>query len=59
MIHPNVLTAAGIDANLYQGFAWGCGVDRLVMWKHDVEDVRNFESAKLSFLRQFSPENYK
>lgn len=54
MIHPNVLNEAGIDPNIYTGFAWGCGIERLVMMKHDIEDVRHFESAKLDFLRQFS-----
>lgn len=53
MIHPNVLRAAGIDPNVYTGFAWGGGVDRLVMMKYGIEDVRHFESAKLDFLRQF------
>ena len=53
MIHPNVLKAAEIDPNEYTGFAFGCGVDRLVMMKHNIEDVRHFESAKLDFLRQF------
>jgi phenylalanyl-tRNA synthetase alpha chain len=54
MIHPNVLTEAGIDANEYTGFAWGCGLERLVMMKYGIEDIRHFESAKLDFLRQFS-----
>lgn len=53
MIHPNVLRAADIDPNEYTGFAFGCGIDRLVMMKYGVEDVRHFESAKLDFLRQF------
>lgn len=53
MIHPNVLKAAGIDPAEYTGFAWGCGVDRLVMMKYAIEDVRHFHSAKLDFLRQF------
>ena len=53
MIHPNVLKSAGIDPNVYTGFAFGCGIDRLVMMKYDIEDVRHFESAKLDFLRQF------
>lgn len=53
MIHPNVLKAAGIDPEVYTGFAWGGGVDRLVMMKSGIEDVRHFESAKLDFLRQF------
>lgn len=54
MIHPNVLTAAGIDAAVYSGFAWGCGIDRLVMMKYNIEDIRHFGSAKLEFLRQFA-----
>lgn len=53
MIHPNVLRAADIDPNEYTGFAFGCGIDRLVMMKYAIEDVRHFESAKLDFLRQF------
>lgn len=53
MIHPNVLKMAGIDPKVYTGFAWGGGVDRLVMMKHSIEDVRHFQSAKLDFLRQF------
>jgi len=54
MIHPNVLHEAGIDTNVYTGFAWGGGIERLVMMKHGIEDIRYFESAKLDFLRQFS-----
>lgn len=53
MIHPNVLKAADIDPNEYTGFAFGCGIDRLVMMKYGIEDVRHFESAKLEFVRQF------
>lgn len=54
MIHPNVLHAAGIDTNVYTGFAWGGGIERLVMMKYGIEDIRHFESARLEFLRQFS-----
>jgi phenylalanyl-tRNA synthetase alpha chain len=53
MIHPNVLKMAGIDPNKYTGFAWGMGIDRMVMMKQNIEDVRHFESGKLEFLRQF------
>jgi len=53
MIHPNVLKEAGVDPNEYTGFAWGCGLERLVMMKYDIEDIRHFESANLKFLRQF------
>jgi phenylalanyl-tRNA synthetase alpha chain len=53
MIHPNVLTMAGIDSDEYTGFAFGCGIDRLLMMKHQIEDIRHLESGKLDFLRQF------
>jgi phenylalanyl-tRNA synthetase alpha chain len=53
MIHPNVLLEGGIDPKEYSGFAWGMGLDRLVMMKHDIEDIRNFQAGKLEFLRQF------
>lgn len=53
MIHPNVLSEAGIDPIKYRGFAWGGGLERLVMLKYDIEDLRYFESGKLQFLRKF------
>ncbi len=53
MIHPNVLKMADIDPNIYTGFAWGVGIDRLVLMKYGIEDIRHFESGKLDFLRQF------
>lgn len=54
MIHPNVLRAADIDPEVYSGFAWGGGVERLVMLKYGIEDLRHFESGKLAFLRKFA-----
>ena len=54
MIHPNVLREADVDPEVYTGFAWGCGLDRLVLMKYGVEDIRHFESGKLDFLRQFA-----
>ena len=53
MIHPNVLKMAGIDPTKYHGFAWGGGIDRLVMLRYGLNDVRNFESGNLNFLREF------
>ena len=53
MIHPNVLKMAGINPEKYKGFAWGGGIDRLVMLKYGLTDVRNFESGKLEFLKEF------
>lgn len=54
MIHPNVLKMAGIDPEVYTGFAWGGGIERLVMMKYGIEDIRYFESGKLDFLKQFA-----
>ena len=54
MINPNVLEMAGIDPTVYTGFAWGGGIERLVMMKNNIEDIRHFESGKLEFLKQFS-----
>ncbi len=54
MIHPNVLSAAGIDPAKYRGFAWGGGIERLVMLKYGIEDLRHFESGNLQFLRKFA-----
>jgi phenylalanyl-tRNA synthetase alpha chain len=48
------LKAAGIDPKKYHGFAWGGGMDRLVMLKRSLSDVRYFESAKLDFLKEFA-----
>ncbi len=53
MIHPNVLREGSVDPNEYTGFAWGMGIDRLVMMKYGIEDVRHFHSGNLNFLRQF------
>ena len=53
MIHPNVLKMAGIDPNEYHGFAWGGGIDRLVMLRFGLKDVRYFESGNLNFLKEF------
>ena len=53
MIHPNVLKTAGIDPNTYKGFAWGGGIDRLVILKYQLDDIRFFESGKLNFLEEF------
>lgn len=53
MIHPNVLKMADIDPEVYHGFAWGGGIDRLAMLKYGLSDVRYFESGKLEFLEEF------
>jgi phenylalanyl-tRNA synthetase alpha chain len=53
MTHPNVLRAGGIDPKIYQGFAFGFGLTRLVMLKYGIDDIRYLESGDLRFLRQF------
>ena len=52
--HPNVLRAAGLDPNEFTGFYVNIGLDRLVMMRYGVDDVRLFRSADLRFLKQFS-----
>jgi phenylalanyl-tRNA synthetase alpha chain len=53
MVHPKVLENVGIDPNEYQGFAFGFGVERLVMIKHQITDLRAFYQGDLRFLKQF------
>ena len=53
MIHPNVLTAAGIDPERWQGYAFGMGIDRLAMLRYGVDDLRLFFENDLQFLKQF------
>ncbi len=53
MIHPNVLTAGGIDPEEYTGFAFGLGLTRLAMMKYGVKDIRTFNSGNLKALSQF------
>jgi phenylalanyl-tRNA synthetase alpha chain len=53
MIHPNVLAAAGIDSEQWQGYAFGMGIDRLTMLRYGVDDLRLFFENDLQFLKQF------
>jgi phenylalanyl-tRNA synthetase alpha chain len=53
MIHPNVLAAAGIDSERWQGYAFGMGLDRLAMLRYGVDDLRLFFANDLRFLKQF------
>jgi phenylalanyl-tRNA synthetase alpha chain len=54
MVHPNVLGNVGIDAERWQGFAFGLGVERLAMLRYGVNDLRLFFENDLRFLRQFA-----
>ncbi len=51
MVHPNVLKASGIDATVYNGFAWGMGVERLAMLRYGIDDLRALYENDLRFLR--------
>lgn len=53
MIHPNVLRAAGHDPEVYQGYAFGMGVERMAMLRHGIGDLRLFFENDVRFLRQF------
>jgi len=53
MIHPNVLEMGGVDSNEYSGFAFGLGLDRLVMIKSKIDDIRHLNSGDLKVLKQF------
>lgn len=54
MVHPNVLTASGVNPDEFTGFAFGLGVERLAMLRYGVNDLRMFFENDLKFLRQFS-----
>lgn len=54
MIHPNVLKNTGIDPEEYSGFAWGLGVERILMIMRGITDIRLFWENDLRFLEQFS-----
>ncbi len=53
MVHPNVLSAAGLDPNEWQGFAFGMGVDRLAMLKYGIPDLRPMFDADVRWLSHF------
>jgi phenylalanyl-tRNA synthetase alpha chain len=53
MVHPQVLRNGGIDPEQWNGYAWGFGIERMAMLKHDVDDIRLFYESDLRFLEQF------
>ncbi|MCB5227492.1 phenylalanine--tRNA ligase subunit alpha [Alishewanella sp. 16-MA] len=53
MVHPNVLRSVGIDPDVYSGFAFGMGVERLTMLRYGVTDLRSFFENDVRFLKQF------
>jgi len=53
MVHPKVLQAGGIDPSVYQGFAFGVGIDRIAMLKYGIPDLRAFFDSDLRWLRNY------
>lgn len=53
MVHPEVLRNGGIDPEEYSGFAWGMGIERLVLLKYGINDIRTFMQNDMRFLNQF------
>jgi phenylalanyl-tRNA synthetase alpha chain len=53
MVHRKVLQHGGIDAHVYSGFAFGCGIERLAMLKYGIGDLRMFYESRIEFLRHF------
>lgn len=53
MIHPQVLENGGIDSKVYSGIAWGPGLQRIMMMKYKIEDIRSFLNGDLKFLEKF------
>jgi phenylalanyl-tRNA synthetase alpha chain len=54
MVHPQVLRGVGYDPEVYTGFAFGLGIERLVMMKYGVDDIRVFNSNDMRFLKKFA-----
>jgi phenylalanyl-tRNA synthetase alpha chain len=53
MVHPKVIANCGLDPDEWQGFAFGCGIDRLAMLKYGMTDLRAFFDADLRWLKHF------
>lgn len=53
MVHPNVIRNCGLDPDVYQGFAWGMGIDRIAMLKYGINDLRQFFEADVRWLSHY------
>lgn len=53
MVHPNVLEECGIDSTVYNGFAFGMGLDRITMLKYEIDDIRVLFENDIRFIKQF------
>ncbi|WP_103500692.1 phenylalanine--tRNA ligase subunit alpha [Streptomyces sp. SM14] len=56
MVNPRVLTACGVDPEKYSGFAFGFGIERMLMFRHNVEDMRDMVEGDVRFTRPFGME---
>jgi phenylalanyl-tRNA synthetase alpha chain len=56
MVHPDVLQMAGYDPNVYRGFAFGIGVERIAILRYFIDDIRHFYTNDMRFLKQFKGE---
>src|SRR5690554_850155 len=54
MVDPNVFKSAGVDPEKYTGFAWGMGVERIAILRHEIDDIRTFYENDIRFLEQFN-----
>ena len=54
MVDPKVLENVGLDPEVYSGYAFGLGVERVAMLMHSIDDIRHFYTNDVRFLRQFS-----
>jgi phenylalanyl-tRNA synthetase alpha chain len=53
MVHPKVIAACGLDPAEWQGFAFGCGIDRLAMLKYGIDDLRAFFDGDIRWLKHY------
>lgn len=53
MVHPNVIRNCGLDPDIYQGFAWGMGIDRIAMLKYGMPDLRAFFDADVRWIQHY------
>jgi phenylalanyl-tRNA synthetase alpha chain len=53
MVDPEVFNNVGYDSKIWHGYAFGMGVERIAMLKHDIDDIRLFYNGDIRFLRQF------
>jgi len=54
MVHPNVLKMSGYDPEIYSGFAFGIGIDRVAMLRYGIDDIRRIYTNDIRFLKCFS-----